>query len=213
MHARQVPSEVLTLSLADGSQVICERHEARVATASIRGEAEVKRACESCPNFANNFGCPPHSPFFDEWAATAPEALLICFQASATVFPGVSSAERMLHGGRFLQGELYDELMGWRGKGYLVAGAGPCRGCERCALADGAEACVTPDAQVCSLESMGVNVVALAKDLFGIELEWGDEETQPATVVAIGGVFSVAGTVADPGKMQVSGFGCPGSGE
>ncbi|MDF1555679.1 MAG: DUF2284 domain-containing protein [Deferrisomatales bacterium] len=213
MQVRLNPSEVLTLTLPDGSQVTCRRHAERVATGSIRGEDAVKRACEACPNFANNFGCPPHSPFFDAWAATAPEALLICLQASPSVFPGASSAERMLHGGRVLQGALYAELLAWRGKGHLVAGAGPCRGCERCALADGAAACATPEAQVCSLESMGVNVVALAKEVFGIELEWGDENTKPATVVAIGGVFSASGSVKDPGLVQVSGLGRTGSGD
>ncbi|HSH68300.1 MAG TPA: DUF2284 domain-containing protein [Deferrisomatales bacterium] len=211
MHVRMDPSEVLTLTLPDGSQVNCQRHAARVATGSIRGEDAVKRACEPCPNFANNFGCPPHSPFFDAWAATAPEALLICLQASPAVFPAASSAERMLRGGRVLQGALYAELLAWREKGHLVAGAGPCRGCERCALADGGLECVAPEAQVCSLESMGVNVVALAKEVFGIELEWGDAQTQPATVVAIGGVFSAAGPVEDPERVQVSGLGRTGS--
>lgn len=194
MHRRHVQPEDCTFPLSDGTRVAFERLEARVTTASIRGEVEIKRACGLCPNFDKNFGCPPYSPLFDEWAAETTQARLICLRAKTSAFPEKSATERMVHGGKFLQQALYLELMAWRNKGYLVAGAGPCPGCERCALTRGARECANPDAKVCSLESLGVNVVTLAKGAFGIDLEWDREREHPETVVAIGGVFTGPGS-------------------
>jgi hypothetical protein len=53
----------------------------------------------------------------------------------------------------------------------------------------GSLSCAKPEERIYSLESTGVDVVALVRTCFGLELEWTREGREPEFVSAVGAVF------------------------
>ncbi len=67
-------------------------------------------------------------------------------------------------------------------------GSGPCRFCAECAAEKGKGECLFPDKRIYSLESLGVNVVALVRESMGFDLDWSGTADASGYVSAVGAV-------------------------
>ena len=84
---------------------------------------------------------------------------------------------------------LVEELLSYRKQGCLVAGAGFCLACDVCAVEKGSDNCKKPDKKIYSLESLGVNLIALTKRCFGFDLEWSVNDHAADFVCSLGAIF------------------------
>ena len=84
---------------------------------------------------------------------------------------------------------LVEELMGYRGRGLVVAAAGACDTCILCGAKAGSTECHRPNVRIYSLDSLGVIVVRLLSAAFGSDPEWTSGDRAADFVCAIGAVF------------------------
>lgn len=165
-----------------------ERFERRMKVSALECQAEVREACGQCLNCGRNLACPPGSPHLEEYIKGSREALVIAVRVQTGELEALGVAD----GFEAVRAVLVEELLQWRERGHTVGGSGPCRACPECAgfSSEGQAArCRQPDKRIFSLESMGVNVVDLMQDAFGIELDWASEGNSPGQLCAVGAVF------------------------
>lgn len=179
------------LELADGTGILYERYTNSINISDFEYGLEYKDLCAACPEHGKRLSCPPHSPSFPEHVGGARRARVICVRFPRAYFAHLTSEEDYLT--RFFRkagGLLTDVLLGYRAKGHIIAGSGPCLACEKCAAeASHGSSCAKPDRQIYSLESLGVNVAALCKKAFDLDLEWSSGGLPAGHVCAVGAVF------------------------
>lgn len=163
-----------------------EKHSGIVDVADIEHGNSFKELCRDCPTYGKNLACPPHSPSFLEFAGKAIRAEVICVRVPR---PDGAKDEKVVEIFREAGDILNRMLLAYRASGHRIAGSGPCRVCEQCAGESGQETCRRTDDRVYSLESLGVNVVALAKAACTIDIEWASGSGKTAFISAVGAVF------------------------
>jgi len=169
--------------------ILVERFQRLLSVPDIEYFGEDNPGCEACPKNGTNLACPPYSPLLTGYIGKSAKAKIICYrmpleQLSAEI---TSDRHKTAHG--ILRKLLVEELLGHRKKGYVVAGSGPCQMCKECAVESGKKECRNPDLLIYSLESMGVNLIALSERAFSLQLEWSDGTSMNGNVSAIGAVF------------------------
>jgi predicted metal-binding protein len=172
-----------------GEVLYYERYETVVPLTAIDHHSKYKTACEMCKRHGTNLACPPFSPTFLQYTEGKASARIICLRLPLEYFTGELLQDRYRLCFRKVQGFLVEELIDSREAGYTVAGAGPCVACDRCAAEEGFSECFKPNQRIFSLESLGVNLMKLAKRCFGISLEWSSESHTAHFVCAMGAVF------------------------
>lgn len=190
-----------------GAGYLLERLEAEVDVSALDVSDEYRDVgCGACRKHGNNLACPPFSPSLRAYIGRAKTARVIAYRAPLAQFPGDSGPEvegddeddlrneygvtgpyRMAY--RLMRVLLTAELLTIRAQGAIVGGSGPCRVCPRCAILKGSIACSQPLKRIYSLESMGVNLITLSEQAFGIPLEWSTSDSSADYVAAIGAVF------------------------
>ena len=131
----------------------------------------------------------PYSPYFPDYIDGAEEALVICIRVPSDRCEHPLLEERYSLCFNEARDILTEALLSYRKQGYTVAGAGACTECESCvAIADDG-ICKKPGRRIYSLESLGVNVVELARKCFGVELEWSSDGHVADFISTIGAVF------------------------
>lgn len=188
MNDDRVRAEVFEHLDPTGATYLIERLECALAVQDIPAQRK-NIGCEACDKYGLNLACPPHSPFIMDYIKDMHTASVICLRVPLEQFGQIVMEERYITAYRMVRALLNDELLGWRQKGHLVAGSGPCRACPECAIEKGEAECRFPDRRVFSLESMGVSVVLLTERAFGFSLEWSGNENAADFVSAIGAVF------------------------
>ncbi|SCY06758.1 DUF2284 domain-containing protein [Desulfoluna spongiiphila] len=193
--------ELLTSAGDDASMAVCEavdtsgeilyyeRFEAVVPLSAIDHHSKYKTACEACRQYGTNLACPPFSPAFLQYTAGKKTARIICLRLPLEYFSGELLQDRYRLCFKKVRGFLVEELSASRDEGYTIAGAGPCMACDRCVAEEGITECAKPDQRIFSLESLGVNLMDLARRCFGIDLEWSNESHTAHFVCAMGAVF------------------------
>ena len=172
-----------------GDVLYVERYECIVPVSKIDHHEQYKSHCEFCKRYGKNLACPPYSPTCIEHINGAKSAKVICIRIPLEYFHQTIPEERYRAGFRRARDLLVNELLESRGQGFRVAGSGPCLACENCAIEEGDENCRNPHERIYSLESLGVNVVALVQDNFDFQLEWSDGSRDADYVSAVGAVF------------------------
>lgn len=179
--------EIFQAALPDGSTIPGERYQGYLPVSEILSSDIVRGACETCWRYGRNFACPPHSPVFPEWVEGRRDAQVVYLRLPTESFEGETPFARAKGCSQRTQKLLYSELLALHKTGLKVAGAGPCRACEVCAVERGDGECYTPGHRIFSLESMGVNVVDMVKKVFGFDLDWEGETSSMAG--AVGAIF------------------------
>ena len=189
-----VEAEFLEYTGTSGNTFFYERYKRIIAVSEFSYSPANKDFCRDCDMHGRNLACPPYSPFFPDYIADAAESLVICIRVPSdrTEHPLLTERYEICY--REASELLVQELLAYRKLGYIVAGAGACTGCARCAVLNSDSECINPQRRIYSLESMGVNVVDLARRCFNIELEWSSEGYIADFISTIGAVFPAEGT-------------------
>jgi predicted metal-binding protein len=166
-----------------------ERYESKLLLDEIDYDERARACCAGCEMYGKNLACPPHSPDLREYAANARSARIICYRVAIEYFRAATVEEGYCAAFAKARDLLVGELLEYRSEGKTVAGCGPCKACRHCALENGNDACSHPSKRIYSLESLGVNLIALSEKVFNIKLEWSDGKSAAAYVSAIGAVF------------------------
>lgn len=161
---------------SQGREVPCERYEAVIGVDHIAHGPELRMACEQCPRYGKSLGCPPHGPTFDEYTGGRMAARVICLRVPVEIAVATDPEQAQARATQEARAFLLNELRIYRDAGCPVAAGGACVECDSCAAADGQTVCPRPETRIPSLSALGVNVIALVKTCFGIDLDWGDAE-------------------------------------
>lgn len=174
---------------ASGEIFYFEQYETIIPVSLIEYSDKNKMACEPCKKYGKNFACPPYSPGFQEYVGTQKNAKVISIRMPQEYFNQV--IQENIYWECFQKAEdiLIEELLLYKKKGYLIAGAGFCTSCEICAVEQGYTKCLNPDKRIYSLESLGVNLASLIKKCFHFELDWGAKGHMTNFVCSTGAVF------------------------
>ena len=142
--------------------------------------------CRACPNFGKIWSCPPFDclpPILDSKIA---QCRLLLYEIdipqskSSTAAPSQQEIKRIYDAAR---AEIDPKLLAL-GKNLpsdsLVLLGGSCANCPlpKCARLD-KKPCPRPESMRPSLESLGFDVVAIAKKIFGADLEWATDSKIP----------------------------------
>jgi predicted metal-binding protein len=185
-----VKSEIVEHVDALGRAYLIERFERLVSVLDIESCRESKIACEACPRYAiGNLACPPHSPYFPDYTRGFVRAKVICYRVYLDHVQEISGEPKYRTAHKLMRGLMVEELLAYRMQGHIIAGAGPCLACERCAAETGGNVCRTPSRLIYSLESLGVNLVSLSEHVLALKLEWSAGEVESENVAAIGAAF------------------------
>lgn len=154
-------------------------------------------ACAKCPNYGRIGSCPPYDfNVVDYWRAYDSAEIL----AVQAFVPDALRAQTYSAGDlRLVIENLVSEAcsaldaylapMESARPGSRMLSAGKCKRCKDCACAHG-QPCRFPDTIRYSIESLGGDVVALVKDLFGLELLWAEEGQLPEYFVLVGALLT-----------------------
>jgi len=181
--------EVLEHIEANGDILLVERYECVLTVSGIDHQEQYKSNCEFCKKYGKNLACPPYSPTFAEHINGVESAKVICMRIPLEYFHQTIPEEKYRTGFRKARELLIDELLRYREQGFQIAGSGPCLSCENCAIEEGDKNCRAPDEKIYSLESLGVNVVALVQANFDFQLEWSDGFRHADYVSSVGAAF------------------------
>lgn len=166
-----------------------ERHESIIPVSEIDFKIKYKDNCVDCPEYGNNFSCPPFSPVFDDFIGSREMAKIICLRTPLHFFVHLPEDQRARAAYDRMSSLLAHILEGARREGHLVAGAGACKVCHDCPVEKGGMVCIKPDEQVFSLESLGVNLSSLMERCFQIKLEWTESRHAARHICAVGAFF------------------------
>lgn len=172
-----------------GETLFYERYETIIPISSFDHAQEYKIACEACHKFGKNFACPPYSPYLPKYLDTQNYAKVLCIRMPQEYFRDVIQEKIYRECFRKARSILVDELLSYRSQGYLIAGSGFCLACEVCAVEEGFDSCKKPNKKIYSLESLGVNLIALTKRCFEFDLEWSSNDYATDFVCSIGAIF------------------------
>ena len=136
--------------------------------------------CRECPNYGNNWMCPPFD--FDPmtiWSSCGKIRLTVV-RIKPEGESAASAEERALKiigaEKRKLLLELLDEEK--RIRGGVSCSAGSCDLCEKCARTEG-KPCRNPQMARHSIESLGADVSIALKKYLGLEISWIKEGKMP----------------------------------
>lgn len=146
--------------------------------------------CRQCPNFGRRGTCPPYTfapeDYWRRWRTISLSARQISFPPGSRLGnakEGLSLLQEEKD--RFLQELLQQEA---QLPGSMALAPGACVRCDPCPMAEGAP-CRHPETFRYSMESLGGNVAAAARDQFGLELLWAKGEDLPPYYLLIGGLL------------------------
>ena len=151
--------------------------------------------CGACPNFGKLWSCPPlpesAREFFKKYETATIAGLKVSRaedgKGDEYFLPeGASDFMRMICE-KFTPYLLEAEKLNC---GSLALLAGPCAACPDgdCARISG-KPCRHPDKMRTSLESRGVNVAEIAKDLFGVEMKWPKKDAPADYFFFVGAIL------------------------
>jgi predicted metal-binding protein len=173
-----------------GATIYYERYETDLSLPGFDHGKKYKALCEACPRHGKNLACPPYSPGFLDYVGNVKTGRVLCLRFPTEQFHQLIPEERYSACFRKARNLLVPELLKYRKQGYTVLGSGTCLACEKCAVEEGDEECKKPEKRIYSLESLGVNVIALTQESFDIDLEWSGGDHLADFVCALGAVFS-----------------------
>lgn len=184
--AIEAPANIIQIGYKTGSGKIYpleigygQIHSTRVPVDMLT----TRQACQNgCNLYGRNGGCPPFAPSFQKVCG---KSLLVVYAKLLTEY----YPQKILAGPFYTRWAFVETFMTTLtnrvGKrlasslsGYFLS-SGNCRSCrpKRCAVKEGNE-CRNPSARTYSLESTGVVVTELIKQLFDFELQWWNRSDQ-----------------------------------
>ena len=165
--------------------------------ARYRDVERIREYCLQCPGYGTSWGCPP----FDFDPCTVSDGFeSVKLMGTIMEFDEATSAtcknaEQSAAMGREAMEEVWKT---WLPQLYEMEREMPGSRCFtfRCVLCP--EGCTRPEGKPCrhperlrhSLESVGFDIVAMTRDLLGIELEWSTDGSLPKHITLVTALFS-----------------------
>ncbi len=142
-----------------------------------------KNLCKkSCPNYNNNWCCPPNSPKFDDYSSNFKYSLILQLKYNlnkdsiATIHPILRKILSPL------LIKLEHDLSG------LYTDSGNCKLCKLCSCSKN-KPCSNPELIRYSMESMGIDLDKLSNDYFYTPLLWNNNSNEGEYCIAISSVL------------------------
>lgn len=158
--------------------------------ARFRDEKRFIELCKTCPNYGNSWACPPFD--FDT------EGFLRKYKfanlKATKIIPALNNiklenTQMLIRPERIkIERELSEMEKKYGGRGFSCIGT--CLHCEdgKCTRSCN-KPCLHPDKVRPSLEAFGFDLELTLKELFGLELKWGNNGYLPEHLILVSGFF------------------------
>jgi predicted metal-binding protein len=134
--------------------------------------------CRKCRNYNNKYSCPPFSPDFGSYVK-ADKLLVLLMKTRLDQFSDYKPHFRLRVANAILKPRIERVMRAMEiHTGTRFLGTGACRLCKPCKKKKG-QPCLHPDKMRYSLEALGIDCDNLAKDVFGISMQWYKDKTPP----------------------------------
>ncbi len=157
-----------------------------------------ENCCKECPNYGKIYACPPYGfdrmDFLRQFSQLELVALQLIFdrklagkiyskQEIKLIYDNILAPERRAFDAALLDAE--------KSSGGTALYAGSCTLCgkKECARVKN-QPCLNPDKMRYSIESLGGNVVTLARDYLGVEILWVKDGKLPEYLLQVGGILT-----------------------
>jgi predicted metal-binding protein len=147
---------------------------------------------EGCPNYDNKWACPPYSPAYSSYSKGYSKIFLMLFFCTLNQFSYINSD--------FLKVKASNSILKAKIEKYLrkleiiyhgkMISNGSCRLCKPCNIKKFKSECKRPSEMRFSMESLGVNVEKISKDLFDHELLWYRNKKIPLYTSVVSGILT-----------------------
>ena len=132
---------------------------------------------EGCPNYNSNYTCPPNSPNFQDYIKDYKYSFIIA------MYMKISKHNTIVDAHQYLRSLLSDLLIPLEAKvNGLLTDGGRCLICKSCAYVDKLP-CRFPQKMRFSMESMGIDLDGVSKDILNHSLTWNEDENNYCTVI------------------------------
>ncbi len=146
--------------------------------------------CKSgCVNFGKKYSCPPFSPSFENFSKSSQSIQVLYYRVFLDQYADSTPYNRVRASNSVIKSLLDRELLSFKSKGFKVVGSGSCRACKPCGAKIRVK-CKKPDKLIYSLEALGVDVGALVKKCFDIDLQWYKKGRSQDYTSVVGGYLS-----------------------
>jgi predicted metal-binding protein len=145
---------------------------------SVQKELFSAMCKQGCSNFGKKYSCPPLSPDFNHYVKNN-KLLVLLLKTDLSQLSAYKPYHRLRVANAVLKSRIEKIMRSLEeNTDTKFLGTGACRLCKPCHRKKGLP-CNHPDKMRYSLESLGVDCNKLAKDLFGIPLQWYKSKTCP----------------------------------
>ena len=158
---------------------------------------EVRTACSLCPYYGKSWSCPPSSPVARDLLFGKENGFLIAVQVLYEPYLIKASGKLTAEQRDILRRTTYGKVknvfnatcreLEAEFDGGVSVSAGVCENCDICAKLGGL-ACRFPQKMRYSFSGLGVDIVKLVKDTFGLDILWS-KNSFPDYEVLVSGIF------------------------
>lgn len=142
-----------------------------------------------CPNYNQKWSCPPCTPQYEEYVQHYNYITIVMLQTNLSQFSYIKNDYLKLKAANsILKSRIDKTLRDLKTTNTHYISTGSCRLCKPCKRKKG-EFCAHPELMAYSFEAFGINVCALAQDMFNTELLWYSKHNLPQYTSVVAGLL------------------------
>lgn len=147
---------------------------------------------DGCPNFGKKWSCPPYAPNYIDFTRQYNKILIVLLQIELEEFAYIKQNYLKIKAANSVLKSRVDKALkkSLIDKEFYIS-TGSCRLCKPCKCKKGI-ICKHPQEKTYSFEALGINVSELAKECFGIELQWYKKDYLPEYTCVVAGLLTNA---------------------
>lgn len=143
-----------------------------------------------CPNFGKKWSCPPFAPNYLDYTYKYEKILIVVLQMELNQLSYIKQNYLKVKAANSVLKSRVDKALrsSMKESEYYIS-TGSCRFCKPCKCKIG-KSCAHPLEKTYSFEALGINVSALSKELFDVELQWYRKDFLPEYTCVVAGLLT-----------------------
>lgn len=143
-----------------------------------------------CPNYNKKWSCPPYAPLYGDFSREYKNLCIILLGLDMVELEYIKQDFLKIKAANSMLKSRADKILRMcRNDFENYISTGSCRLCKPCRKKTN-EACAHPTIRTYSFEALGVNVSAMAQDIFNVKLLWYKRGALPLYTCVVAGLLS-----------------------
>ena len=143
-----------------------------------------------CPNYGIKWSCPPYAPIYDDFSRGCQNLCVVLLGLNLRELGYIKQDYlKVKAANSMLKSRIDRTLRVCRTDREKYISTGSCRLCKPCRKKLN-ESCAHPEIRTYSFEALGINVSAMIKDIYNVNLLWYERNLLPLYTCVVGGLLS-----------------------